>query len=65
MKMKPQSKALRSRMSLAWAARGFTKTREYAIQARTRGNIEGARFWATQSRSEWETLQRLLGGAES
>lgn len=41
----------------------FDACKASALQCRNRGDIEGARFWATQSRADWRCISEWLAAA--
>lgn len=38
----------------------FEACKTTALQCRKRGDIEGARFWATQARTDWNRISEWL-----
>lgn len=49
-----------NRISLLRRTQAFLGNKEMAVTAAKRGDREGARFWASQSRYDWSLLSALL-----
>ena len=58
--MSRTAKQQQERFSLVRASMSFASNRAFAIELAAKGNREGARFWGSVARKDWDHLHQLL-----